>query len=67
VRQVTGAEFKGDEVLWKYFKQERFISALKDSQVYFASANEFIDQFEGAVAVQMHAPPKISCWHRAAY
>ena len=29
---------------------------LSDNQIYFASANQFIDPFEGAVAVQMNAP-----------
>lgn len=31
---------------------KRFISMLSESQIYFASANQFIDPFEGAVAVQ---------------
>ena len=31
---------------------------LSDNQIYFASANQFIDPFEGAVAVQMNAPPR---------
>lgn len=47
----------GGEQLWKYFRPERFISTLNDSKVYFASANQFSDPFEGAVAVQLNAPP----------
>lgn len=47
----------GDERLWKYFKFERFISALKMDQIYFAAAQQFADPFEGAVAVVMNAAP----------
>ncbi len=47
----------GDETLWKYFRFERFLSMLAEHRLYFASANQFTDPFEGAVAVQMNAPP----------
>lgn len=39
------------EPLWRYFKTERFIELLESSQLYFASARQFEDRFEGAVAV----------------
>jgi hypothetical protein len=56
VREV-GEPVKGDETLWKYFRLDRFLSTLKESRLYFASANEFEDPFEGAVAVHVNAPP----------
>jgi hypothetical protein len=41
-----------DEKLWRYLQIERFLSALTDGKLYFASANQFADPFEGAVAVE---------------
>jgi hypothetical protein len=40
-----------EEPLWRYFKTERFLDLLKTGQLYFASARQFQDPFEGAVAV----------------
>lgn len=51
------AATEGNETLWKYFRFERFLSILAESRLYFASANQFTDPFEGAVAVQLHALP----------
>ncbi|RYH05919.1 DUF2971 domain-containing protein [Tropicimonas sp. IMCC6043] len=51
------AAAEGNETLWKFFRFERFLSTLAESRLYFASANQFIDPFEGAVAVQLNAPP----------
>lgn len=56
VRQISKVEVPGDERLWKYFKLERFIAALNSGQLYFAAAHQFVDPFEGAVAVQMNVP-----------
>lgn len=39
------------ESLWRYFKTERFLELLQSSHLYFASARQFADPFEGAVAV----------------
>lgn len=55
MREMVAGTIINDEVLWKYFRPERFISTLSDSKIYFASANQFDDPFEGAVAVQ--SPP----------
>lgn len=55
MREINGAKIEWQETLWKYFRTERFISALETSQIHFASANQFVDRFEGAVAVQMDA------------
>lgn len=52
MREIIAGTIIGQEQLWKYFKLDRFISMLSDSQIYFASANQFIDPFEGAIAVQ---------------
>ena len=57
MREVGENHVKGDEMLWKYFRFDRFLSMLTDSRLYFASANQFIDPFEGAVAVQLNVPP----------
>lgn len=57
MREAGGAAVKGDETLWRYFRLERFLSVLKENRLYFASANEFLDPFEGAVAVQLNVAP----------
>lgn len=57
MREVGEIHVKGDEMLWKYFRFDRFLSTLTESRLYFASANQFIDPFEGAVAVQLNVPP----------
>lgn len=56
MREMVAGTIVNDEVLWKYFTPERFISTLSDRKIYFASANQFGDPFEGAVAVQI--PPR---------
>lgn len=40
-----------DEPLWRYFKTDRFIDFLKTGELYFASARQFQDRFEGATAL----------------
>ena len=40
-----------NERLWRYYKTERFASLMETSSIYFASARQFEDRFEGAVAV----------------
>lgn len=57
MREIKDGAVDGEEQLWKYFRLERFISTLNDGRIYFASANQFIDPFEGAVAVQVNVPP----------
>jgi len=52
MREIVEGTVVGDEQLWKYFRPERFISMLDENQIHFASANQFDDPFEGAVAVQ---------------
>lgn len=52
MREIVEGTVVGDEQLWKYFRPERFISMLSENKIYFASANQFEDRFEGAVAVQ---------------
>lgn len=48
---VGDQELNMSEPLWRYFKTERFIDLLQSKQLYFASARQFEDPFEGAVAV----------------
>jgi len=45
------------EPLWRYFNAARFIEALRTGTMHFASARQFEDPFEGAVAVQPHDWP----------
>lgn len=40
-----------EDPLWRYFKTERFLEVLRGSSLYFSSARQFEDPFEGAVAV----------------
>src|SRR4051812_44504506 len=37
--------------VWRYFKLDQFIEFINTSSLYFASARQFEDKFEGAVAV----------------
>lgn len=57
MREIIDGTVVGDEQLWRYFPIARFISLLNDSKIYFASANQFSDPFEGAVAVQIIGLP----------
>jgi hypothetical protein len=57
MRNVRDTVFDGNEQLWKYFRLDRFIATLSEGRIYFAAANQFVDPFEGAVAVQMNVPP----------
>ena len=44
-------EINLEEPVWRYFKTERFREFLQTGELYFASARQFQDPFEGAVAV----------------
>ena len=51
MRIIGNQELDMSEPLWRYFKTERFLELLQSNQLYFASARQFDDPFEGAVAV----------------
>lgn len=51
MRIIGNQKIDMDEPLWRYFKTERFLELLQSSQLYFSSARQFDDRFEGAVAV----------------
>lgn len=51
MRIIGNQELDMDEPLWRYFRTERLLELLQSSQLYFASARQFDDPFEGAVAV----------------
>ena len=40
-----------EQKCWRYFKIDRFINALENGYMYFASATEFEDRFEGATLI----------------
>lgn len=52
VRSVWEEDISPHEPLWRYFNTERFLALLDSSTLHFASARQFEDRFEGAVAVQ---------------
>ncbi len=56
MRLVSNQEIDMSEPLWRYFKTERFLELLESNHLYFASARQFDDPFEGAVAV---LPPDV--------
>jgi hypothetical protein len=51
VRIIGNQGLDMNEPLWRYFKTERFLDFLQFNHLYFASARQFQDPFEGAVAV----------------
>jgi hypothetical protein len=51
LRQVSPKAENGSAMLWRYFKPSRFTEFLSTGKIYFASAREFADKFEGATAV----------------
>jgi hypothetical protein len=53
--QVGNTDIVWSEMLWRYFKVDRFITTTASSTIHFASARQFEDRFEGAVAVM---PPE---------
>lgn len=57
MRIIGNQELDMNEPLWRYFKTERFLELLESNHLYFASARQFQDPFEGAVAV---LPPGFS-------
>lgn len=50
-------QVRADEALWRYFRADRFVSALQSCLLHFPSAHQFTDPFEGAVAVQQNDLP----------
>ena len=40
-----------EQMLWRYFSTERFLETIENSNIYFASAKEFEDHFEGSIAI----------------
>lgn len=54
MRSATDEQIDNEEPLWRYFATERFIELLKSGEIYFASARQFQDRFEGATAILPH-------------
>ncbi len=48
---VIGDAIDWNEHLWRYFKIDRFVELIDTGSLYFSSAREFEDRFEGSVAV----------------
>lgn len=51
LRIVGDNQLDREEPLWRYFKTERFSELMQSGHLYFASARQFQDRFEGAVAI----------------
>ena len=63
MRIIGNQEIDSTEPLWRYFKTQRFLELLQSNHLYFASAKQFEDPFEGAVAVLspgLHVDPLYS-------
>ena len=54
---LTDEEVSPDQSLWRYLRAQRFIESLQSRTLYFPSARQFEDPFEGAVAVLPHDWP----------
>lgn len=57
MRPIWSDEGVADEPLWRYFQPERFLTSVQSRTLYFASARQFEDPFEGAVAVLPDGTP----------
>ena len=51
MKEIYENSINWQEQLWKYFSTDRFLEFLNSSNLYFASALQFEDIFEGSVAV----------------
>ncbi|MFA7327937.1 MAG: DUF2971 domain-containing protein [Candidatus Ratteibacteria bacterium] len=52
MRSGDGINYQPDQKIWRYMRLGRFLEMLETSNFHFASANQFDDSFEGAVAIQ---------------
>jgi hypothetical protein len=52
MRDIWGNGVEWREQLWRYLTVERFVWVAERARIYFAAATQFLDAFEGAVAVQ---------------
>lgn len=51
MKEIT-SDINWNQLCWKYMKTDYFIDQLKNSYMYFASADEFDDPFERAIHVE---------------
>lgn len=56
MRTVFDEKIDREEQLWRYLRPDRFLDLVSHEHLYFASARQFQDPFEGATAVM---PPGI--------
>ncbi|MYB38196.1 MAG: DUF2971 domain-containing protein [Gammaproteobacteria bacterium] len=52
MRELVNGSIDWDDRLWRYISVARFLDMLNQRTLHFASANQFEDQFEGAVFVE---------------
>lgn len=58
MRSPLEEAFDENQRLWRYFRTDRFIELLETGELYFASARQFQDRFEGATAVLPYGTPE---------
>lgn len=51
MRNIWEGDLDDATQLWRYVKIERFYDLIKTNQIYFASARQFDDPYEGAISV----------------
>ena len=64
MRELSAGTIAWDAHVWRYFDLRRFFELLDTSTLYFASANEFEDPFEGAVYVERANHVRDATLHR---
>lgn len=55
MREILNQTIDMNDSLWRYFKSEYIVDFLQTGKLYFASARQFEDSFEGAVAVSLQS------------
>lgn len=51
MKEIFENTIEWDQTCWRYFKIERLISCLNEGTLYFAAANQFEDEWEGATGI----------------
>lgn len=51
MKEIKPNTINWQQKCWRYFKTDRFIDSIENGHMYFASANEFEDVFEGSALI----------------
>lgn len=55
MKVIGSVPINWNELLWRYFRIDRFVELMNTSKIYFSSAYQFEDPFEGAVFIVKHS------------